>query len=64
MKCRQCGTQIADHALICFRCGTSVKEAVSKPYVPGTTRRPPVGYIILAVLVVLVVTALLIVLFR
>ena len=28
MKCRECGTEIADKALICFRCGASVQEAV------------------------------------
>jgi len=33
MKCRECGTEIAEKALICFRCGASVQEAVHKPYV-------------------------------
>ena len=32
MKCRECGTEIAEKALICFRCGASVEEAVTKPY--------------------------------
>lgn len=27
MKCRQCGTEIADKALICYRCGTATTEA-------------------------------------
>lgn len=27
MKCRECGTDIADKALICFRCGTAATEA-------------------------------------
>ena len=27
MKCRECGTDIADKALICFRCGTATAEA-------------------------------------
>jgi hypothetical protein len=26
MKCRQCGTEIADKALICYRCGTATTE--------------------------------------
>jgi hypothetical protein len=31
MKCRQCGTEIADKALICYRCGTAVTEPTYKP---------------------------------
>ncbi len=27
MQCRQCGTEIADKALICYRCGTATTEA-------------------------------------
>jgi hypothetical protein len=26
MICRQCGTEIADKALICYRCGTATSE--------------------------------------
>ncbi|MGE3955655.1 MAG: hypothetical protein AB7H96_02970 [Vicinamibacterales bacterium] len=32
MQCRSCGTEIADKALICYRCGTSTTEAKYKPY--------------------------------
>jgi hypothetical protein len=35
MTCRVCGTEIADNALICFRCGTATAE----PRVPPPTRR-------------------------
>jgi uncharacterized membrane protein YvbJ len=31
MICRQCGTEIADKALICYRCGTATTEAKYKP---------------------------------
>jgi hypothetical protein len=31
MQCRQCGTEIADKALICYRCGTATTEAKFKP---------------------------------
>ena len=31
MQCRQCGTEIADKALICFRCGTATTEAKYQP---------------------------------
>ena len=30
MKCRQCGTEIADKAIVCYRCGTSTMEAKFK----------------------------------
>ena len=33
MHCRSCGTEIADKALICFRCGTATSDPVRKPYV-------------------------------
>jgi NhaP-type Na+/H+ or K+/H+ antiporter len=31
MLCRNCGTEIADKALICYRCGVSTTEAKYKP---------------------------------
>ena len=31
MQCRQCGIEIADKALICYRCGTATTEAKFKP---------------------------------
>ena len=31
MKCRQCGTEIADKAIVCYRCGTSTTEPVRRP---------------------------------
>jgi hypothetical protein len=37
MLCRQCGTEIADKALICYRCGTATTEPKFKP--PSGTRR-------------------------
>jgi uncharacterized membrane protein YvbJ len=27
MKCRHCGIEIADKALICYKCGTATQEA-------------------------------------
>ena len=61
MKCRQCGTEIADKALICFRCGTAVQEAVHQPYVATTKKRPLIVYLIF---IVLVLTAIVIMLLR
>jgi uncharacterized membrane protein YvbJ len=31
MQCRNCGTEIAEKALICYRCGTATTEAKYKP---------------------------------
>jgi hypothetical protein len=52
MKCRECGTDIADKALICFRCGASVEEPVTKPYVAKKTSRPVIVYVVFAILVI------------
>ena len=35
MICRNCGTEIADKALICYRCGTATTEPKVKPPVPA-----------------------------
>jgi hypothetical protein len=32
--CRNCGIEIADKALICYRCGTAATEAKFKPAAP------------------------------
>ena len=61
MKCRECGTEIADKALICFRCGASVVEPVHKPYVAKKRKRPTVVYVVFAIIVLV---ALLLMLFR
>jgi membrane associated rhomboid family serine protease len=55
MKCKNCGTEIADKALICYKCGTSTFEPVRK-------RRPPRrGSLVpsLIALVILIVAGLL-----
>lgn len=38
MTCRSCGTEIADKALICFRCGAATTDPVRQPY--KAKRRP------------------------
>jgi uncharacterized membrane protein YvbJ len=57
VKCRECGTEIADKALICFRCGASVTEAATKPYVAGK-KRPVLVYVLFAILVLIALLAL------
>jgi LPXTG-motif cell wall-anchored protein len=37
MLCRNCGTEIADKALICYRCGIPTTEAKHMPYVAPRT---------------------------
>jgi zinc-ribbon domain len=39
MVCRHCGTEIADKALICYRCGTATSEPRVSPPSPGAGRR-------------------------
>ena len=36
MTCRKCGTDIADKALVCYKCGTATTEPVFAP--PGEGR--------------------------
>jgi hypothetical protein len=31
MQCRNCGTEIADKAIVCYRCGVGTTEPVRKP---------------------------------
>jgi len=52
MICRQCGTEIADKALICYRCGTPTTEAKFKPAAPA--RRLPRLLIVVLVAVILI----------
>ena len=39
MICTNCGTEIADKALICYRCGQATTEPRVKPPAPATGRR-------------------------
>jgi uncharacterized paraquat-inducible protein A len=54
MNCRQCGTEIADKALICYRCGTATTEARFKPYAPPRRSALP-GLVMLVLALALVV---------
>ena len=57
MVCRNCGTEISDKALICYRCGTAVQEAVHKP-VPLKKSRPLAVYVVFVLIVLLALIAL------
>jgi zinc ribbon protein len=39
MRCRNCGTEIADKAIICFRCGASTTDPVRRPVAARRRRR-------------------------
>jgi len=56
MNCRHCGTEIADKALICYRCGAATTDPVVQP--PSSTRSRSRGLIVTVVaLVVLAIVA-------
>lgn len=55
MLCRNCGTEIADKALICYRCGTATTEAKFKPPAGGQSPRRGVAITVALVLVLLLV---------
>jgi hypothetical protein len=52
MICRQCGTEIADKAIICFRCGAATTDPVRKPV--EVRRTTPIALLVVLVLLVLV----------
>ena len=64
MICRYCGTEIADKALICYRCGNATTEPRIKPPAAGPLfarprrSRLPVVIIVLIVLAILLAWAL------
>ena len=56
MRCKHCGTEIADKALICYRCGNATTEPRVKPPEEGSlferprrSRGPLVAIVILIV---------------
>jgi hypothetical protein len=53
MKCKKCGTEIADKALICYRCGTSTFEP--PPPAAGQRRRTRLLPTLIAVVILVVV---------
>jgi uncharacterized membrane protein YvbJ len=62
MNCRNCGTEIADKALICYRCGQATTEPRVKPPADGTLfdrprRRSPMTMIV-AIIILLLLAAL------
>jgi len=56
MKCRQCGTEIADKAIVCYKCGTATTEAKFKAP-PARRPRSPINVVSSVLAVVLLVLA-------
>ena len=57
MKCRSCGLEIADKAIVCYRCGTPTADP--RPPAPQPRRRPGLlGLVIGAALSVVILLAL------
>jgi hypothetical protein len=52
VQCRNCGTEIADKAIVCYRCGTATTDPVRTP-APLKRRRNPIFSLALAALLVL-----------
>jgi hypothetical protein len=57
MKCRFCGTEIADRALICYKCGNATTEPRIKPPDEGPIlgrprRRSRLPYVVIVIVVV------------
>jgi hypothetical protein len=60
MRCRNCNTEIADNALICYRCGRATKDPRVKPPSEGSIfehRRRRPRWPIVVIIVILVILA-------
>jgi hypothetical protein len=53
MTCRNCGTEIADKAIVCYRCGTPTTDPVRKPAAIRGRRGALVPFIGLVLMVLL-----------
>ena len=53
MLCRHCGTEIADKAIICYRCGAGTTDPVRQPARVAPGRSPLLGFVAIAVLLLL-----------
>jgi uncharacterized membrane protein YvbJ len=58
MQCRNCGTEIAEKALICYRCGTATTEAKYQPAPLPRTGASSSRMLIATVLVIAVLVLL------
>ena len=59
MICKHCGTEIADKALICYRCGNATTEPRIKPPAEGSLFDRPRRSKLPLIVILIVVLALL-----
>jgi len=57
LQCRNCGAEIADKALICYKCGTATTEAKYKPTTLPTKRSGP-NLIVIVIIAALVLATI------
>ena len=50
MHCRNCGTEIADKAIVCYRCGTATTDPVRKAVPVAPRRSPLLSFVVAALL--------------
>ena len=53
MQCRNCGTEIADKAIVCYRCGSATTDPVRRPVPVRSKRSPLLSFVVLAALTLL-----------
>ena len=53
MQCRSCGTEIADKAIVCYRCGHATTDPVRRPAPVAPRRSPLVVFVVVAALAIL-----------
>jgi len=58
MKCRSCGTEIADKAIVCYRCGASTTDPVRRPAAVRPRRRHRASLDLVVALLLLIFFAL------
>jgi hypothetical protein len=51
MQCRSCGIEIADKAIVCYRCGTATTDPVRRPVPIAPKRSPWLSLVLMAVLI-------------
>jgi hypothetical protein len=55
MTCKHCGTEIADRALVCYRCGQATADSPARP---ASVAKPRSRIPVVAALLVLILSAI------
>jgi hypothetical protein len=50
MQCRSCGTEIADKAIVCYRCGAATTDPVRRAVPIKSARRSLIPFVVAAVM--------------